>query len=141
MSPEKKKYSLWPAVVIICLAVVAPISIGTIEVGIARNARAEVVAIQQLEAVAAAESAYRLANQTFSASLDDLKDLPQPDPAYRYNYRRLSPETYVLTAEPTQPGKHGKRSFYLDQSEAIRSEVLHPATANSPLLPTKEPGK
>ena len=65
--PSDKKYSIWPALFIICLAFIVPITIGTTEVRIARNAHAETVAIQQLQAIAKAENAFHEANRHFSA--------------------------------------------------------------------------
>ena len=135
MPSDKKKYSIWPALFIICLAFVVPITIGTMEIRIARNAHAETSAIQQLQAIAKAENAFREANHHFPASVEELKGLPKAEEYYRYDYRQTSPQSYVATAEPKQPGSHGKRYFLMNESGVVRYEVLHPATATSPEVP------
>ena len=139
--PSDKKYSLWPALIIVCLAFVAPVMFGTIELRIARNARAETAAITQMHAIAGAEAAYHSANNTYSKTLDDLKGLAKPENLYTYDYRQLSPTAYVVTASPTEPGKHGKRYFFLDQTGVIRYEVLHAASTTSPVIPVATDGK
>jgi uncharacterized membrane-anchored protein YhcB (DUF1043 family) len=133
--PKDKKYSIWPATFIICLAFVAPVTIGTIELRIARNAHAETDAIQKLQAIALAENEYRKSINRFSSSLEELKVLPNPEDSYRYDYRQLSPDAYEAVAAPKQPGKHGKRFFYLDQSGVVHYEILRPATITSPEVP------
>lgn len=133
--PSSQKYSLWPAIFIICLAFIAPVTIGTIEMHIARNAHAETAAIQQLQAIAKGENDYHQARGDFSNQLQDLKDLPRAEDFYQYGYRRLSPLGYEVSASPKQPGEHGKRSFYMDQSGVVRYEVLRPAGATSPEVP------
>ncbi len=140
--PTDKKYSLWPALIIVCFAFGLPLTIGTFEVRIARNAHAEASALDQLQSIAKAEAAYRSMHNSFAPALEDLKDLPKPEGFYTYALRQLSPTAYVVTASPTEPGKHGKRYFFLDQTGTIRYEVLHPATATSPVIPPpKEPGR
>jgi type II secretory pathway pseudopilin PulG len=43
------------------------------------------------------------------------------------------PLTYTITADPDQESAaEGSRHFFTDQTQAIRSEQLHPATASSP---------
>lgn len=126
MAPDQK-YSLWPALTIIVLALAAPITIGTFEMRVARNAHAETAAIEQLHAIAQAENDYRKANNGYSANLADLKDLPKPENFYKIGYRQLSPDMYIAMAWPYEPGKHGKRYFFMDQSGIVRYEVMHPA--------------
>jgi type II secretory pathway pseudopilin PulG len=133
--PSSKTHSPWPAVIIILLAVVAPITIGTLEMRIARNSRAETGAIQNLEAIANAEREYRQANGAYTATLDQLNRVPPADPYYQYEYRKLSNSSYTTTAAPREPGKHGKRFFYVDQTGVVRYELLHQATATSPAAP------
>jgi hypothetical protein len=133
--PSDKKYSIWPALFIICLAFVVPITIGTAEVRIARNAHAETSAIQQLQAIAKSENTFRDANHRFSTNVEELKDLPKPEDLYQYDYRQLSPQSYVATAAPKQPGKHGKRYFAMDETGVVRYELLRPATTTSPEVP------
>jgi hypothetical protein len=136
--PSEKKYSIWPALFIICVAFGLPITIGTIEVRVARNAHAETVAIQQLQAIAKAENDYRHAHNRFSTNLAELSGLPQAENSYQYDYRQLSPDAYTAVAGPTQPGKHGKRYFYMDQTGAVHYELLRPAGPASPEVPTLE---
>jgi uncharacterized membrane-anchored protein YhcB (DUF1043 family) len=135
LMPSDKKYSIWPALFIICLAFVVPITIGTAEVRIARNAHAETTAIQQLQAIAKAENAFRDVNHHFSSSLEELKDLPKVADLYQYDFRQVSPQSYLATAAPKQPGKQGKRYFAMDESGVVRYEVLRPATNTSPEVP------
>ena len=136
--PSAKKYSIWPALIILCLAFIAPITIGTIEVGIARNAHAETAAIARLQAISKAENDYRKANNGFSPRLEDLKDLPKPEDFYKYGYRQATADSYIAMAWPVQPGKHGKRFFFMDQSGVVRYEVMHPATPASNEVPPIE---
>lgn len=139
--PAAKKYSVWSALVILCVAFGLPLTIGTMEIRIARNAHAESEAIGQLEAIAKAETAFRDVNHRVSANLAELNGLTKPDPSYRYEYRQQAPDGFSVTAEPVEPGKHGKRFFYTDQSGVIRFEVLHPANAASPVVPASGDGK
>jgi hypothetical protein len=132
---SEKKYSIWPALAIICLAFIAPITIGTIEVRIARNTHAETAAILQIKSIAKAENEYRRINNRFSTNLEDLKDLPKADETYQYNYRQLSPDAYEAVAGPRQPGNHGKRFFYMNQTGIVHYEILHPAGPASPEVP------
>ncbi len=133
--PKDKKYSIWPAAFIICLAFVAPVTIGTIELRIARNAHAETDAVQKLHAIALAENEYRKSMNRFSSSLDELKALPNPEDSYRYDYRQLSADAYEVVASPKQPGKHGKRYFYVNQTGVVHYEILRPASPASPEVP------
>jgi hypothetical protein len=133
--PSEKKYPFWPALLIVCLAFLAPVTIGIFEVRVARNSHAESAAIDHLQAIARAEDSLRQVTGQYSAALDAVKDLPAAEPYYSYDYRQLSPSTYVATATPHEPGKHGKRFFYVDQSGVVRYEVLHPASATSPVVP------
>jgi hypothetical protein len=133
--PSEKKYSIWPAIVIALLAVVAPITIGTIETRIARNAQAETAVIDQLHAIAKAENEYRKANDSFSVKLEDLKVLPSTNRYYKIGYRLVSPDTYLTLAWPNEPGKHGKRYFFMDQSGVLRYEIMHAAGPASNEVP------
>ena len=133
--PKDKKYSIWPAAFIICLAFLAPVTIGTIELRIARNAHAETDAIQKLQAIALAENEYRKSMNRFSSSLEELKVFPRSEDFYRYDYRQLSPDSYETVAAPKQSGKHGKRFFYVNQTGVVHYEFLRPATATSPEVP------
>jgi hypothetical protein len=133
MASDRK--SFWPALIIIVVAFGVPLTISLIELRVARNAHAETSAIRYLESVANAESEYRKPHQGYTTSLEDLHHLPKPEPYYRYNYRKTEKDGYVVTAEPTEPGKHGRRYFYMDQSGVITYEVLKPATPTSPEAP------
>ena len=135
---SEKKYSFWPALLIVCLAFGAPLWIGTLEIRIARNAMVETSAMQYLEAIAESETVYHQAHQSFAQSLEDLGALPAANKDYAFTYRQPTADTYSVTAEPREPGKHGKRYFYLDQSGVIRYEVLHPATSSSAIAPVKK---
>ena len=139
--PNNKKYSIWPAVFILCVAFGLPTAIGTLEVRMARNAHAETAAVQQLEAIVTAENAYRQAHQSYSATLEEVKDLPKPESYYTYHYTFASPDAYTATAMPNQPGKHGKRYFFVDQTGAVRYEVMHAANVASPVIPPPEKDK
>jgi hypothetical protein len=139
--PSEKKYSLWPATIIICLAFVAPVTIGTIEVRTARNSHAETSAMQHLQAIAKAEVAYQQSHGEYPTTLDALNGLPAADPYYRYDYRKISASAYTITAAPREPGKHGKRFFYMDQAGVVRYELLRPATATSPEAPLPKDAK
>ena len=132
--PSDRK-SFWPALIIIVIAFGVPLTISLIELRVARNAHAETSAIRYLESVANAESEYRKPHQGYTASLADLPTLPKPEPYYRYEYRKTATDGYVVTAEPVDPGKHGRRYFYMDQSGVITYEVLKPATPKSPEAP------
>jgi hypothetical protein len=132
--PSDRK-SFWPALIIVAVAFGLPLTISLVELHIARNAHAETDAIRYLESVASAESEYRKPNKGYTASLAELPNLPKPEPYYRYQYRKTATDGYEVTAEPVEPGKHGRRYFYMDQSGVITYEVLHPATARSPETP------
>lgn len=141
--PSDKKYSIWPAVFVLTVAFGVPTVLGTMEIRIARNAHAETAAIQQLQAIAKAETDYRAANQHFSTKLDELKGLPEPEKFYTFTYQPLSPESYTATAAPNQPGKHGRRYFFVDQTGTMRFDLTQPATATSAVLPppSSKPGE
>jgi hypothetical protein len=133
--PSEKKYAIWPAIIISLLAVVAPITIGTIEMRIARNAQAETAVIDQLHAIAKAENEYHKANDSFSAKLEDLKTVAAPSQHYKIGYRLVSPDTYLTLAWPNEPGKHGKRYFFMDQTGVVRYEIMHAAGPASNEVP------
>lgn len=140
--PSEKKYSPWPAIIIVCLAFAAPVTIGTIEMRVARNSRAETAAIEHLQSIAKAQAAYRQSTGQYSASPETLSGLPAADPYYQYTYRKLSDAKYDVSAKPRQPGKHGTRFFYLDESGVVRYDLHGPATARSPEVPVpKESAK
>jgi hypothetical protein len=132
--PTDRK-SFWLPLIIIVIAFGLPLTISLIELRVARNAHAETSAIRYLESVANAENDYRKPHQGYTNSLAELPNLPKPEPYYRYDYLKTATDGYVITAEPTDPGKHGRRYFYMDQSGVITYEVLHPATPKSPEAP------
>ena len=134
MSTEKKS-GLWPATVVIVLGIGVPLTIGSVELRIARNAHAETAAIEQLQTIAKAEDQYRRSNGSFSPQLDDLKGLPKPESFYRYSYRPTAPGAYVVTAAPVDPNRHGRRSFYMDQSGVVRYELAREAGPTSSPVP------
>ncbi|HEY3928500.1 MAG TPA: hypothetical protein VGL89_09010 [Candidatus Koribacter sp.] len=134
----EKKYSIWPAIVVLVVAFGVPTAIGTIEVRIARNAHAESAAIQQMEAIVKAENAYHAEHQSYSATLDAIRDLPKPENYYAYHYMFLSPDKYAATAQPNYPGKYGRRYFYTDQTGEVRYEVMKEAGAGSEAVPEKK---
>ncbi len=131
----KKKSSPWLIAIILLVAFGLPIAIGSMEVRIARNAQAETAAIDYLKAVATAENDYRKANDTFAEKLDDLKGLTRPDSNYKIGYKKVTPDSYLAMAWPTEPGKHGRRFFFMDQTGVVRYEVMHPAGPMSAEVP------
>ncbi|WP_041855327.1 hypothetical protein [Candidatus Korobacter versatilis] len=133
-----KKSAPWLVVVILVVAFGLPIAIGTMEVRIARNAQAETAAVDYLNAVAKAENDYRKANDTFAAKLDDLKGLPASVGPYKIGYKKVTPDSYLAMAWPLQPGNHGRRYFFLDQTGVVRYELMKPAGPGSEPVPTAE---
>ncbi len=123
----KKKTAPWLIAVVLLIAFGAPVAVGILEVRIARNAQAETAAIDYLKAVAKAQNDYRKANDTFAANLDDLKGLPSADTTYKIGYKKVTPDAYLVMAWPTQPGKRGRRYFFLDQTGVVRYDVMRPA--------------
>jgi len=136
--PSDKKYSIWPALIIIVLAFGVPATIGTLEIRIAHNAHAETAAVLHLRAIARSENDYRKTNNGFSLKLEDLKDLPKPDDFYMIRYRQATPDSYIVMAWPKQPGKNGKRYFFMDQTGVVRYEVMQPAGPASEEVPPIE---
>jgi len=134
----KKKSSPWLIAVILLVAFGLPIAIGTMEVRIARNAQAETAVIDYLKAVAKAENDYRKANDTFADKLDDLKGLPNPEGSYKIGYKKVTADSYLAMAWPTQPGKHGRRYFFMDQTGVVHYEVMHPAGPQSQEVPQNQ---
>lgn len=132
---SERKSGVWPVVIVILVAFGLPLAISLVEMRVARNAHAETSAIQYLLSVANAESEYHKPNKGYSSSIDELPNLPKPEPWYRYDYRKTVPDGYIVSAEPVDPGHHGRRYFYMDQSGVVTYEVLKPATAKSPEAP------
>ena len=115
---------------------------------------AETVAVGSLRTLNTANVAYHAAYGGFPLSLAHLgpaenrsetaADLIDPSLASGtrngYNFIYSAERTdekgkvvaYTLHAEPTEPGKTGKRYFFTDQSGVIRFEVMGRASVNSP---------
>ncbi len=134
----KQKNAPWMIAIILVLAFGLPIGIGVLEVRIARNASAETAAIGYLQAVAKAQNDYRKANDTFAIKLDDLKGLPVLDGTYKVGYKKVTSDSYRAMAWPTQPGKYGRRYFFMDQSGVVRFEVMQPAGPMSQEVPAAQ---
>ena len=134
----KKKTAPWLVVAILLTAFGLPTAIGLLEVRIARNAQAETAAVEYLQAVAKAQNDYRKANNTFASNLNDLKGLPSSDSGYKIGYKKVTPDAYLTMAWPLQPGKRGRRYFFLDQTGVVRYEVMHPAGPQSDPVPTSK---
>lgn len=134
MAPEKNR-SRWLPLAVMLIAFAAPATVGFIEIRVARNAQAETAAIDQLEAIAKAETQYRQAHATYSPKMEDLPGLPKREPYYQIAYSAAGPDAYTATAAPTQPGKHGRRFFYVDQTGVVRYELMRPAGPQSAEVP------
>lgn len=132
---RERNSSFWPALIIVCVAFGLPLGISLVEMRVARNAHAETSAIHYLLSVANAESEYHKPNKGYTNSLSELPNLPKPESWYRYDYRKNGTDGYIVTAEPLDPGHHGRRYFYMDQSGVVTYEVMKPATAKSPEAP------
>jgi hypothetical protein len=60
---------------------------------------------------------------------------PYEKDGYRFGYRQVDREKYVITARPLHFGEEGSRSFFTDESGVIRSktEDRDPTSEDRPL--------
>lgn len=118
-----------------------------------RNEAAAIAAMQQLtQAIYAYADSYGQAPPTLQALGTPQQASPSAEAAglveatlaegfhsgYRFRYQPSDVDgdgkfdTFILQAEPLEPGKSGNRYFFVDTSGVLRAESGRPATVSSP---------
>lgn len=97
-----------------------------------RLAANEAAALSALKAIYSAVKLYSENNNSYPESLEDLAE-PNSSPGYidaglasgsrdgyDYNYSLAAADDFSVNANPSIPGKTGKRYFYIDETGTIR---------------------
>ncbi len=98
----------------------------------------EMQAVRIIVTINAAQSQYKKQTGHYAANLNELKTFIQSDlpfsPKSGYNFQLIpTPAGYDLIAWPSGPG-HERRTFFSDQTMAIRTSTNAPANRLSPML-------
>ena len=121
-------------IVVALIAIIAAIAIPTIlEARIAAN---EASAISTLRTITSVNMQYRTRFSSFASGLSDLYTTGYVDPSvanpfkagYTFTYSSGSPQSYAVTADPTNPAESGNRYFFVDTSGVIRFSYSATAT-------------
>ena len=137
---HRRKWALWGGLVILFLlgcALLVP-NDAFIPHKIAAH---ESSAVAQLRTIFQEQEKFRAGhNGGFAEALSQLPGVKSSDRSYNYSLEITAKDEqgraskYVVTASPALLGKTGTLYFSIDETGALRLELMHAVTANSPIL-------
>jgi prepilin-type N-terminal cleavage/methylation domain-containing protein len=151
-SGRQRGFSLIELLIVIAIILII-VTIALPRLGRMRMSAQEMAAISHIKTVHTAQAGYFSQFGKYAESLEQLgptaSGSPSPDGADLipgdlsdgekggYKFELVKTETgYAVTAEPTQFGTTGSRTFYSDQSMSVHENYgAEVATAESPLIP------